>query len=105
MMIIDKRENLKTLFNLGMSVAQIKKIFVLQGFLLTLFGMIVGLGLGVALVLFQKHTGVFKITPTIPYPVEFKTLNLLVVVLTISVLGFIAAKIASSRISKDFIVR
>ncbi len=103
MMIIDKRNNLKTLFNLGTSIADIKRIFVLQGFLLTLVGMSVGLLIGIILVLIQQRFGLFMITQNLPYPVEFKWINLLIVTLTISVLGYIAAKIASSRISKDFI--
>lgn len=103
MMIIDKKQNLKTLFSLGTTVKEIKKIFVLQGFLLTLFGMLIGLTLGVILVLLQQQFGLFMITDSLPYPVEFKFSNLLIVIVTITVLGFIASKIASSRISKTFI--
>ena len=103
MMIIDKKQNLKTLFNLGTTVGQIKRIFVLQGFLLTLVGMGIGLFIGIVLVLIQQRFGVFMITDTLAYPVEFRWFNLFVVMLTISILGYIAAKIASSRISKAFI--
>jgi lipoprotein-releasing system permease protein len=105
MMIIDKKENLKTLFSLGASVKEIKKVFVFQGFLLTLFGMLIGLTLGIILVFLQKEFGLFMITQNLAYPVEFRFTNLLVVILTITVLGFIASKIASSRISKEFIER
>ena len=105
MMIIDKKENLKTLYNLGTTVKEIKKIFVLQGFLLTFFGMIIGLLIGVIAVFLQSKYGFFMITENLPYPVEFRFLNLLIVILTITVLGFIAAKIASSRINKEFIER
>ena len=105
MMIIDKRQNLKTLFNIGATIKEVKNIFVLQGFLLTLFGMSIGLVLGVLLVYFQQKTGRFMITPTLPYPVELKISNLLIVVFTITILGFIAAKIASSRISRQFVVK
>ena len=104
MMIIDKRDNLKTLFNIGMNISEIKRVFIFQGFLITFFGMVIGLCIGVILVLFQKHTGFFMITSTVPYPIEFEFINLIIVICTISVLGYIAAKIASSRISKDFIV-
>jgi lipoprotein-releasing system permease protein len=105
MMIIDKKHNLKTLFSLGATVKEIKKIFVLQGFLLTFFGMITGLVLGVFLVFLQKKFELFMITDNLAYPVEFRFSNVLIVVITITVLGFIAAKIASSRISKEFIER
>ncbi len=105
MMIIDKRKNLKTLLSLGASIKEIKQIFVAQGFLLTLFGMTVGLVIGVVLVLLQKQFGFFMITQNLPYPVEFRWFNLFVVIITIAVLGFIASKIASSRISRTFVER
>jgi len=103
MMIIDKKKNLKTLFNLGVTIKEIKKIFVLQGFLLTVFGMFVGLTIGVILVFVQQKFELFMITQNFPYPVEFKFLNLIVVIATITTLGFLASKIASSRISFKFI--
>ncbi len=103
MMIIDKRKNLKTLLNIGATVEEIKTIFMLQGLLLCLAGMGIGLFSGVVIVLLQYKFGWFKITVDIPYPVEFRWINLFVVTLTIVILGFIAAKIASGRISKKFI--
>ena len=103
MMIIDKKENLKTLFSLGTTVKEIKKIFELQGFLLSFLGMLIGLALGIILVLLQQQFGLFMITDNLPYPVEFSFMNLFIVALTITVLGYVASKIASSRISKAFI--
>ena len=105
MMIIDKKSNLKTLHSLGTSVKEIKNIFVFQGFLLTVLGMVVGLILGIILVLLQKQFGLFMITQNLPYPVEFTFFNLLIVMLTIIILGYVASKVASSRISKEFIER
>ncbi len=103
MMIIDKKKNLKTILNLGATLKEVKRIFVLQGFLLTVAGMTVGLLIAVALVAIQQKFEMFMITATIPYPVELQLSNLLVVMGTISVLGFLAAKIASSRISIQFL--
>ncbi|WP_405562999.1 ABC transporter permease [Polaribacter sp. Asnod6-C07] len=103
MMIIDKKQNLKTLFNLGTTIKEIKRIFVLQGFLLTITGMVIGLLIGVIAVFIQIKFGFFMITENLPYPVEFRLSNLFIVIFTITTLGFIAAKIASSRISKEFV--
>ena len=103
MMIIDKKSNLKTLLSLGATIKEIKKIFILQGFLLTFFGMCIGLFLGIVLVFLQKKFEIFMIVPNLAYPVEFRFTNLLIVFFTITILGFIAAKIASSRISTSFI--
>ena len=103
MMILDKRENLKTLFSVGATIKEIRRIFVLQGFLLTFFGLLLGLSLAIVAVLLQKKFGLFMITTNLAYPVEFKMLNVIIVFLTITILGFISAKIASSRISSKII--
>lgn len=103
MMILDKRENLKTLFNLGLKVQEIKKIFFYQGVLLTIYGLLIGLILAIIFVLLQKQFGFIKINPTIAYPVVFKWSNVLIVMLTIFGLGIIAALIASSRVNKKLV--
>lgn len=103
MMIIDKKSNLKTLFNLGATLKEVKSIFVYQGFLLSFLGMMLGLLLGIILVILQQKYSLFMITDTIPYPVELRFSNILIVFVTITILGFVAAKIASSRLSKVFI--
>jgi len=103
MMILDKRENLKTLCNLGLPISQIRKIFTLQGFLLTVFGLVVGLVLSILIIFIQLKYEPVKIRPNLAYPVEFHFTNVLVVVATILILGFIAALIASSRITKKLV--
>lgn len=103
MMIIDKKKNLKTILNLGATLRDVKRIFVLQGFLLTIIGMVIGLILAVFLVFIQQQFQLFMITSSIPYPVELRLDNLFIVIATITILGFLAAKIASSRISNQFV--
>lgn len=105
MMLIDKRSNLKTLLNLGANLKQIKRIFVLQGFLLTILGMTIGLVIGILLVIIQQKFSWFMITESIPYPVEFRWTNLSIVIVTIVILGYFASKIASARISEKFILK
>ena len=103
MMIIDKKENLKTLFHLGSEIKDIRKIFVLHGFLLTFFGLLIGLLIAIPFVLLQKKYGFIMITQSLAYPVEFYFSNVLIVLMTIVILGFLAAKIASGRISKKLV--
>ncbi len=103
MMIIDKRDNLKTLYNLGATIKDIKRIFILQGFLLTSAGLFIGLFLGIFIVLLQKKFSFFMITPHLAYPVEFTYFNVFAVVVTLLTLGYFASKIASSRISEKLI--
>ena len=103
MMILDKRENLKTLYSIGTTIKEIKEIFIFQGFLLSVIGLGIGLSVGIILVLLQKKYQLFMITQHLPYPVELTFLNILIVIITILVLGFLASKIASSRISKKLV--
>jgi lipoprotein-releasing system permease protein len=103
MMILDKKSNLKTLLNLGTEITDLRKIFLLQGTLLSVFGGIIGLTLGIAIVLLQQHFELIMITPTLAYPVVFSIENVLIVLATIITLGFIASLIASSRVSKNLL--
>lgn len=103
MMILDKKANLKTLLNLGTEILDLRKIFLLQGTLLSFFGGIIGLTLGIVIVLLQQHYELVMITPTLAYPVVFSIENVLVVLATIITLGFFASLIASSRVTKKLL--
>jgi lipoprotein-releasing system permease protein len=103
MMILDKKANLKTLLNLGTEIKDLRKIFLLQGTLLSVFGGLIGLVLGIAIVLLQQHFELVMITPTLAYPVLFTIENVLIVFGTIVSLGFIASLIASSRVSNKLL--
>lgn len=103
MMIIDKQKNLKTLYSLGVEIKKLRKIFLLQGTILTVVGGIIGLSLGIAIVLLQQEYMLVMITPTMPYPVIFNIENVLTVLITIFILGFISSLIASSRVTKKLL--
>ncbi|MFD1603263.1 ABC transporter permease [Flavobacterium artemisiae] len=103
MMILEKKGNLKTLLNLGTEIGSLRKIFLLQGTLLSVFGGLIGLGLGIILVILQQRFELIMITPTLAYPVVFTLENVLIVMGTIVSLGFVASLIASSRVSKKLL--
>ncbi|BDB52057.1 FtsX-like permease family protein [Flavobacterium ammonificans] len=103
MMILDKKGNLKTLFNLGVEIKDLRKIFLLQGTLLSVFGGGIGLILGIGIVVLQQQFQLIMITPTLAYPVVFTVENVLIVLGTIISLGFIASLIASSRVSRKLL--
>lgn len=103
MMILDKKNNLKTLNSLGTEIGSLRKIFLLQGSLISIFGAIIGLIMGIAIVVFQQQTQIIMITETLPYPVVFSFQNVLIVFLTIALLGLVASLIASSRVTKKLI--
>lgn len=103
MMILDKKSNLKTLFNLGAEVKDLRKIFLLEGTLLSVFGGIIGLVFGIIIVLVQQEFQLIMITESLAYPVIFSIQNVLIVFATIVSLGCIASLIASSRVTKKLL--
>lgn len=103
MVILEKRGNIRTLYFMGLTIQEIRKIFFYNGMLMTLIGVSVGLLLGSIAVLLQMEFGFVPITPNLPYPVKYKLLNLLLVFATICGLGWIAAKMASLRVTEKLL--
>jgi len=100
MMILEKKGNLKTLYNLGTEIKDLRKIFLLQGTLLCVVGGMIGVVLGLIIVFVQQQFQLIMITETLAYPVKITIMNIFIVLGTVIVLGFIASLIASSRVSK-----
>lgn len=105
MMILDKKKNLKTLYNLGATVKDLRKIFYYQGVLMTIIGGGIGLVTGVIVIGLQQHYALVMITPSLPYPVDLQLANVGIVLLTILTLGILASRIASQRIAKTQLER
>lgn len=103
MMMLDKKKSLNTLFNIGATVKDIRKIFFLQGSLMSVVGGLIGLGVALIISILQKAFGLVMITPSLAYPITIKIENFFIVFFTISVLGIIASKIASVRITKALV--
>lgn len=98
MIILDKKHNIKTLRHLGATIKEIRRVFYLQGVLMTVLGGLIGIVLGVLIVLLQLQFDLVMITATLPYPVKLEFFNIFLVFITIVLLGIIASKIASSRV-------
>ena len=100
MMILDKKKNLKTLYNLGATLKDLRAIFFYQGILMTIIGGSVGLVIGLITIWLQQYFSLIMITPSLAYPVDLQWLNVVIVLATILVLGALASRIASQRIEK-----
>jgi len=102
MIIIDKKENIQSLRVLGFDFSEIKKIFMIQGFAMTLLSGIIGLFLGLILVYIQQiHPFLYIPETNMPYPVEIHLSNILYVLLTILVMGGISTYIAVLSLNKS----
>ena len=106
MLIIDKRDDIRTLHNLGASNKDISRIFLLEGWLISLSGAFLGLLLGIGLCLIQQQYGVLKFGAAAgsyivdAYPVQVKVTDVLVVFLTVSVIGLLSVLYPVHHFSK-----
>ncbi len=103
MTILEKQSNIKTMSSLGLTLKDIRNIFFFKGLLMTLIGLVIGLIIGIIAVLLQQKFGFVPITPTLPYPVRFEFLNIVIVFVTISILGGIASKISAMKVTRKLI--
>lgn len=100
MLILDKREHSKTLYAMGATIKDLRRIYFIQGVMVTLVGGLIGVLIGVLIIGAQLAFEWYMITPSLAYPVAFEAKNMGIVLATIVVLGLVSSKIASSRISK-----
>ena len=103
MIIIDKRNNIKTLVSLGLTLKEVRKIFFYNGLIMTSTGLFIGLFFGIIAIFFQQKFGFVPIAPNMPYPVKLEFMNVVIVLVTILFLGVMASKIAATRVTKKLI--
>ena len=103
MIIIEKRNNIKTLVSLGLTLKEVRKIFFYNGLIMTSTGLFIGLFFGIIVIFFQQKFGFVSIAPNMPYPVKLEFINVVIVLVTILFLGGMASKIAATRVTKKLI--
>lgn len=103
MMILDKKNNLKTMLHLGARVSDLRKIFFFHGTLLSAAGGILGVAVASILIFVQQEYQIIMITDSLPYPVNFNFENVLLVLGTIALLGIAASWIAASRVQRSLL--
>lgn len=102
-LIIEKREDLVTLHALGMDFSRIKKIFLIEGFVVSFIGGLVGIFLGFILIIIQQQLGIVRVNAALPYPAEITLSNLGIVLITVIVIGILASFIGTIKLTKDFL--
>ena len=96
MLIIDKREDIRILSHMGADEPTIRRVFLLEGWLISSLGTIIGLISGVLLCLGQEHYSWLKLGDGTEYvisayPVQVQMPDVLLVAVIVLALGFIAA--------------
>ncbi len=108
MLIIEKRDDMQILMNIGADKKFIAKIFLYEGRLITAIGTGVGLVLGVILTLLQEHFGFIRLNDgfqfiTSAYPVSLQLTDLLLIIVTVIVVGFISVWYPIQYLSKKIL--
>ncbi len=95
MLIIEKERDIGILRSLGADNRLIKRIFIYEGWMISLLGTAAGLTLGVILCLAQQHFGIVKLAGDSllidAYPVRMKISDLFIVAATVMAIGYAAA--------------
>jgi len=95
MLVIEKKEDIGTLRSLGATSSLIRRIFVLEGWMISLVGMIAGLVIGVLLVFLQQRLGIVKMPVSFggmsAYPVILQWTDVLFSALGVALIGYVIA--------------
>jgi ABC-type lipoprotein release transport system permease subunit len=94
MLIIDKRDDIGTLRSLGAQDTLIKRIFVLEGWMISLAGLAVGLVVGIGFSLLQQNLGFIKMPGSYivqAYPIILSPVDILITAAGIATIGYLIA--------------
>ena len=96
MLIIDKKKDVTTLRNLGADNKLIVRIFLLEGWMISLFGAITGIILGLSLCFAQQNFGLLTLGGSTgdflvnAYPVSVHASDILLIFITVVTVGFLS---------------
>ena len=113
MLIIDKREDVVTLRNLGANDEIIKRIFLLEGCLISFFGAMIGVVLGVVLCLVQQEFGLISLGSgdsagafvIDAYPVSVHWIDVMLVLGTVLLISYFSVLYPVRYLSRRLLVK
>lgn len=94
MIVLDKRKDIAILKSMGMQDQGIVRVFLFQGMLLSLLGMVSGVLLALAIYGLQKTVGIVTIPGNMSleaYPISIRFSDFLIVALTVVLIGLLAS--------------
>ena len=107
MLIIEKRENMKTLRSMGAENKTIANIFVFEGAIISAFGALIGIIAGVALSLAQQHLGLISLGDGAmivdSYPVVIIPSDVAITFVTVIAVGFLTVWLPVKALTKRYI--
>jgi len=107
MLMIDKQKDIQTLHNLGASPSDVRRIFILEGNMISLLGAVVGIIIGVALCWVQQQYGIISLGRSEgsfiveAYPVVVKPWDIILVFLTVVAVSALVVWYPVKRVLRD----
>ncbi len=106
MLIIDKKNDIRILSDLGATPKAIRRVFLYEGWLISALGALVGLVIGVSVCLLQQHFGWLKLGNgedyvISAYPVWVEAGDIILVASAVVALGLLSAWYASREVGKE----
>ena len=104
MLIIEKKDDIGTLRSLGAPEPMTRRIFLLEGWLISLLGLVIGLVLGIAFVLLQQKYGLIRMPGSYiisAYPVILKASDIVWTIVGVALVGYLIALLPSLTKTTD----
>jgi lipoprotein-releasing system permease protein len=107
MLILDKKEDIDTLDSLGASLPLIKRIFLMEGWMISITGAVLGLILGSLVSWLQQEFGIIKLSGSgsfiiDAYPVVYQFADVIKVFFTVIGIGLLAAWLPVRYITRRY---
>ncbi len=108
MLIIEKKQDIQILNELGADISTIKKSFVIEGWFISVIGAIAGLILGSIICLVQQEYGIVKLGEkgtfvTDAYPINIQVQDVALVFATVLIIGILTTLYPVYRLPKKYI--
>ncbi len=108
MLIIDKQNDIETLRSIGANKTLIQRIFLIEGWLISLLGAVIGTALGILVCVLQIKFGLVKITGPdsfifSKYPVKMEFFDISIVFVTVVIIGYLASRLPVRYLTRKFL--
>lgn len=106
MLIIDKQRDINILRSLGADSKTIKRIFIIEGWLISIIGVIIGVAIGIGICFLQEKFGIVKLPGASQnfvvqaYPVRVMLGDVIAILAIVLCIGFITAYYPVRKIAK-----
>ena len=103
MLMIEKREDIMTLRSMGAGESLIRRIFILEGWMISLSGLAAGMILGIGFSLLQQHFGFIKMPGHFvvqAYPIILSWSDILITAAGVALIGYLIALIPTASLRR-----